>query len=107
MEVVNKVTNLFAQASQQSVLREIFRLTRGTNVWMQQGFVSHVILPTPSQMVRHFCRRFRLRQGLHLSPSAILLVEPLANGSVHGVPGMRICATVHCVHRVLIAKRAI
>jgi hypothetical protein len=54
MEVVDGVAGLFAQESQQSVIvmSEILGLTRGKVVWMQQGYVSPVMLPTPTQMMR-------------------------------------------------------
>jgi hypothetical protein len=57
--VVDEVADLFAQESQQSVLSEILRLTKGKVVWMQEGNLSRVIIPTPSQMVSHLFRLFR------------------------------------------------
>ena len=36
------------------MLSEILWLTRGKFAWMQQGYVSQVILPTPRQMMHHF-----------------------------------------------------
>ena len=36
------------------MLSEILGLTRGKYAWMQQGYVSVVMLPAPRQMMRHF-----------------------------------------------------
>ena len=54
MEVVDEVADLFVQELQQSLLSEILGLTRGKFAWMQQGYVSVVMLPAPRQMMRHF-----------------------------------------------------
>ncbi len=59
MEVVDEVADLFTQESQQSVLSEILGLMRGEVVWMQEGSVSQVMFPTPSQKVSHLFRLFR------------------------------------------------
>jgi hypothetical protein len=68
MEVVDEVADLFAQESQQSVLSEILGLTLGKIFWMQQGYVYRVILPTPSQMMRHFSWLFRPQAAPGIAP---------------------------------------